>query len=77
MYIQDGGVKLSVVNEAGKEAVVAVLGPGDFFGEGCIAGQSTCMATATAVEPTTVLLIDQLFNACEKLSDPLQLGYFG
>src|ERR1700676_488915 len=35
MYIQKGGVKLSVVNEIGKEAVVAILGPGDFFGEGC------------------------------------------
>jgi len=39
LYIQDGGVKLSVVNEVGKEAVVAILGPGDFFGEGCLAGQ--------------------------------------
>jgi CRP-like cAMP-binding protein len=38
MYIQKGGVKLSVINEAGKEAVVGLLGPGDFFGEGCLAG---------------------------------------
>jgi CRP/FNR family cyclic AMP-dependent transcriptional regulator len=38
MYIQEGKVKLSVVNEAGKEAIVAILGPGDFFGEGCLAG---------------------------------------
>ena len=44
MYIQKGGVKLSVVNEVGKEAVVAMLGPGDFFGEGCLAGQKICMA---------------------------------
>ena len=57
MYIQKGGVKLSVVNEVGKEAVVAMLGPGDFFGEGCLAGQSICMATATAMSPTTVLVI--------------------
>jgi CRP-like cAMP-binding protein len=49
MYIQEGGVKLTVVNETGKEAVVAILGPGDFFGEGCLAGQSVCMATATAI----------------------------
>jgi len=59
MYIQDGGVKLTVVNETGKEAVVAILGPGDFFGEGCLAGQSICMATATAIAPTTVLVIER------------------
>ena len=57
MYIQQGGVKLTVVNETGKEAVVAILGPGDFLGEGCLAGQSICMATATAISPTTVLVI--------------------
>jgi CRP/FNR family cyclic AMP-dependent transcriptional regulator len=57
MYLQEGGVKLSVVNEVGKEAVVAILGPGDFFGEGCLAGQSVRMGTATAIVPTTVLLI--------------------
>ena len=59
MYIQEGGVKLTVVNESGREAVVAILGPGDFFGEGCLAGQSICMATATAIAPTTVLVIDK------------------
>jgi CRP/FNR family transcriptional regulator, cyclic AMP receptor protein len=59
MYIQEGGVKLTVVNETGKEAVVAILGPGDFFGEGCLTGQSNCMATATAVAPTTVLVIEK------------------
>ena len=59
MYIQEGGVKLSVVNEAGKEAVVAILGPGDFFGEGCLVGQSICMATATAMSPTSVLVISK------------------
>ena len=48
MYIQDGSVKLTVVNESGKQAVVAILGPGDFLGEGCLAGQSVCMASATA-----------------------------
>jgi CRP-like cAMP-binding protein len=58
-YIQEGGVKLTVVNESGKEAVVAILGPGDFFGEGCLAGQSICMATATTVAPTTVLRIEK------------------
>jgi CRP/FNR family cyclic AMP-dependent transcriptional regulator len=59
MYIQEGGVNLAVVNENGREAVVAVLGPGDFFGEGCLAGQSICMATATAIAPTTVLVIEK------------------
>ena len=59
MYIQEGGVKLTVVNEAGREAVVAILGPGDFCGEGCLAGQSICMATATAIAPTAVLVIEK------------------
>jgi CRP/FNR family transcriptional regulator, cyclic AMP receptor protein len=59
MYIQEGGVKLTVVNETGKEAVVAILGTGDFFGEWCLAGQSNYMATATAIAPTTVLVIEK------------------
>jgi len=59
MYIREGGVKLSVVNEPGREAVVAILGPGDFFGEGCLAGQSICIATATAIAVTTVLTIEK------------------
>src|SRR5271169_2690920 len=59
MYLQSGGVKLTVVNEVGKEAVVAILGPGDFFGEGCMAGQSIRMGTATAVSPTTLLVIEK------------------
>ena len=58
-YIQKGGVKLSVTNEDGKEAVVAVLGPEEFFGEGCLAGQPICMATATAIMPTSVLFIEK------------------
>jgi CRP/FNR family cyclic AMP-dependent transcriptional regulator len=59
LYIQLGGVKLSVVNETGKEAVVAVLRPGDFFGEGCLAGQPLRMGSATSTAPTTVLVIDK------------------
>jgi CRP/FNR family cyclic AMP-dependent transcriptional regulator len=58
-YIQKGGVKLSVVNAAGKEAVVGILGTGDFFGEGCMAGQPVRMGTATAMTPTTVLVIEK------------------
>jgi CRP/FNR family transcriptional regulator, cyclic AMP receptor protein len=59
MYLQEGGVKLSVVNQVGKEAVVAILGPSDFFGEGCLAGQHIRMGTATAIAPSTVLVIDK------------------
>lgn len=59
LYIQEGGVKLTVVNEIGKEAVVGILGPGDFFGEACLAGQTVCMATASAITPTTVLVIEK------------------
>jgi CRP/FNR family cyclic AMP-dependent transcriptional regulator len=57
IYIQKGGVKLSVVSKAGREAIVAILGPGDFCGEGGLAGQSVRMATATALTPTTALVI--------------------
>src|ERR1700694_5816031 len=59
LYIQEGGIKLSVVNEVGKEAVVAMLGPGDFFGEGSLAGQVVRIGTATAITPTTLLVIEK------------------
>jgi len=59
MYIQEGGVRLSVINEVGKEAIVAILGPRDFFGEGGMAGQSFRMGTATAVVPTRLLMIEK------------------
>jgi CRP/FNR family transcriptional regulator, cyclic AMP receptor protein len=59
MYLQSGGVKLTVVNEVGKEAVVAILRPGDFFGEGSLAGQPVRIGTATAVMPTAVLVIEK------------------
>jgi Cyclic nucleotide-binding domain len=67
MYVQKGGVKLSVVNGSGKEAVVAMFGPTDFFGEGCMAGQTLRMGTTTAVTPTTLLVIQKgelLRGAC-------------
>jgi CRP/FNR family cyclic AMP-dependent transcriptional regulator len=57
LYIQTGGVKLSVLSKAGREAVVAMLGPGDFFGEGCLAGQPVRMGSATAMTPSTILLV--------------------
>ena len=56
-YVQEGGVKLSVLSSTGKEAVVAMLGPGDFLGEGCLAGQPVRMGTATAVMRTVLLRI--------------------
>jgi CRP/FNR family cyclic AMP-dependent transcriptional regulator len=59
MYIQEGGAKLTVVNKTGKEAVVAILGPGDFLGEGCLAGQANYLVTATTVSPTSVLVIER------------------
>ena len=74
MYIQKGGVKLSVVNGSGKEAVVAMFGPTDFFGEGCMAGQTIRMGTTTAVTPTTVLVMQKaellrVLHAEHELSD--------
>jgi CRP/FNR family transcriptional regulator, cyclic AMP receptor protein len=59
MYIQKGGVKLTVVNEVGKEAVVGILGPGDFFGEGSLAGQPVRMGTATSITASTVLVVEK------------------
>jgi CRP/FNR family transcriptional regulator, cyclic AMP receptor protein len=58
MYIREGRVKLSVVSSEGKEAVVGVLGAGDFFGEGCIAGQQVRMSTATSMTSSRVLRIE-------------------
>jgi CRP/FNR family transcriptional regulator, cyclic AMP receptor protein len=74
MYIQKGGVKLSVVNESGSEAVVAMFGPSHFLGEGCMAGQSVRMGTATAITPTTLLVIEKdellrVLRAERELSD--------
>jgi len=59
MYIQKGGIKLTVVNQVGKEAVVAMLESGDFLGEGCLAGQGLRMGTATAITATAVLEIEK------------------
>ena len=74
MYVQKGGVKFTVVNESGNEAVIAIFGPGDFFGEGGMAGQTLRMGTATAIVPTTVLVIEKdemirVLHAEHELSD--------
>jgi CRP/FNR family transcriptional regulator, cyclic AMP receptor protein len=58
-YIQEGQVKLSVVSRQGKEAVVAMLQRGNFFGEGCLAGHLVCMATATSLENSSIVRIDK------------------
>lgn len=57
LYIRSGGVKLSVLSKTGREAVVAMLGPGDFFGEGCLAGQRVRMGSATALTPSAIASI--------------------
>jgi CRP/FNR family cyclic AMP-dependent transcriptional regulator len=59
LYIQKGNVKLSVMSKAGREAVVAMLGAGEFFGEGCLAGQPVRMGTATATSDSRILLVDK------------------
>jgi CRP/FNR family transcriptional regulator, cyclic AMP receptor protein len=59
MYVEKGAVRLSVLSHAGREAVVAVLDAGHFFGEGCLAGQSQRMATATAMVPCTIVGVEK------------------
>jgi CRP/FNR family cyclic AMP-dependent transcriptional regulator len=61
LFIQAGGVKLSVRSKTGREAVVALLGPGDFFGEGCLAGQPSRRAGATAITPSVILSVGKQY----------------
>ena len=61
-YIQSGKVKLTAVSAQGKEAVVAILPEGSFFGEGCLAGQPLRMATATAVQRAAIIRVDEAGN---------------
>jgi CRP/FNR family transcriptional regulator, cyclic AMP receptor protein len=73
-YVQQGGVKLEVLSHAGKEAIVAMLGPGDFFGEGALTGQPVRMSTAVAMGPATILVIEKqqmsrLLHEQHELSD--------
>ena len=58
-YLQKGKVKLTVVSQHGKEAVIAILGPGDFFGEGCLAGQPQRMSTVTTLSECSIVRIDK------------------
>jgi CRP/FNR family cyclic AMP-dependent transcriptional regulator len=59
LYVQEGAVRLSVISAAGKEAVVGMMGPGDFFGEGCLAGQPLRMGSAIALVPTRLLVVEK------------------
>src|SRR6266478_2013755 len=58
-YIQQGRVKLKVKSKQGKEAVIAILGGGEFLGEACLIGQTVCLATAITIVPSTILRIDK------------------
>ena len=58
-YIQKGKIKLTVVSQQGKEAVVAILGAGDFFGEGCLAGQPQRMASATTMSDCSIMRLEK------------------
>jgi len=58
-FIQQGRVKLKVRSKQGKEAVIAILGAGDFLGEACLIGQTFCLATATAIAPSSILRIEK------------------
>jgi CRP/FNR family transcriptional regulator, cyclic AMP receptor protein len=74
LFIRKGRVKRTVVSHAGQEAVVGILGAGDFFGEWCLSEQPVCIATATAMEPTTILVITKeeilrAFHTQHALSD--------
>ena len=74
MYVQSGTVKLSVLSKTGREAVVAMLGPGAFFGEACLAGHAVRMGSASAVAPSVILLVRkarmlQLLHKQHRMSD--------
>src|SRR5438093_10450086 len=58
-YIQQGKVKLKVKSKQGKEAVIAILGAGEFLGEACLIGQTVCLVTATAIVPSSIRRIDK------------------
>ena len=60
LFVQSGGVKLSMVSKTGRDTAVTTLGPGDFFGEGCLAGQATRMGSATAIAPSIILVVGKV-----------------
>jgi CRP/FNR family transcriptional regulator, cyclic AMP receptor protein len=76
MYLEQGAVRLSVLSQVGREAVVAVLDGGHFFGEGCLAGQSQRMATATAMAPCRIVVVDKPHMARHLHDQPEFADYF-
>jgi CRP/FNR family cyclic AMP-dependent transcriptional regulator len=70
MFVRKGTVKLTVLSKTGKEAVVGLLGDGDFFGEGCLAGQTRRMATATAMTPSAIVVVDKREMASRLHANP-------
>jgi CRP-like cAMP-binding protein len=70
MYVERGAVRLSVLSRAGKEAVIAVMQAFHFFGEGCLAGQPYRMATAVAIAPCTIIVVDKAEMARHLRSRP-------
>ncbi len=70
LYIEQGHVRLSVISHVGKEAIVALLEPGHFFGEGCLAGQPQRMSTATAVTASTIVEIEKQELTGQILANP-------
>jgi CRP-like cAMP-binding protein len=75
-YLQKGAIKLSVLSRIGKEAVVAMLVPGDFFGEGALAGQSIRIGTATAAVTSSVLVIEKAAMLKLLHEEPVFSDYF-
>jgi CRP/FNR family transcriptional regulator, cyclic AMP receptor protein len=69
-YIQSGKVKLTVVSEQGKEAVVAMLGTNDFFGEGCLAGQALRIATVAAIMDSVIVRLEKAAIVCVIQQEP-------
>ena len=75
-YIQEGNVKLTVLSRGGKEATIGILGAGDFFGEGCLAGQMLRVGAAKAVTDCTLLRIDQTIMMAALHQEPKLSGLF-
>ncbi|MEO6964307.1 MAG: cyclic nucleotide-binding domain-containing protein [Acidobacteriaceae bacterium] len=69
-YIQNGNVKLTVASRRGKKAVIAVLRPGDLFGEGCVATQALRISTTTAIQPSTISRMKRATIARSVHGDP-------
>src|ERR1700730_9233031 len=69
-YIQEGKVKLTVLSEQGKEAIVAILGTGDFCGEGCLAGQPQRMATAAAMADSRIMRLEEVARIRRRHDEP-------